>query len=108
RWRLTMRNWIWIAMLVAAPAAMAQDGWVSLFNGKDLTGWKLAENPASYSVKDGAIVAQGPRSHLYYDGPVGNHNFKNFELKFDAKTEPGSNGGMYFHTEYQEVNWPQK
>ena len=31
-----------IALLIAAaPAAFAQDGWISLFNGKDLAGWKI-------------------------------------------------------------------
>jgi hypothetical protein len=29
-------------------------------------------------------------------------------LKVDVKTEPGSNGGVYFHTAYQDVSWPDK
>jgi hypothetical protein len=33
--------------------------------------------------------------------------FKNFELKVDVLTEPGSNGGIYFHTKYQESGWPK-
>jgi len=34
--------------------------------------------------------------------------FKNFELKVDVMTEPGSNGGIYFHTKYQEKDWPRQ
>ncbi|AQG80087.1 3-keto-disaccharide hydrolase [Spirosoma montaniterrae] len=84
------------------------DGWVSLFDGKTFTGWKPAENPATFTIEDGAIVVFGPRAHLFYEGPVGNHNFKNFEWKAQVKTMPGSNSGMFIHTEYQNTGWPAK
>lgn len=87
-----------------APAAK----WIKIFNGKNLDGWKVNENPDTFKVEDGAIVVNGPRSHLFYDGPVMNHNFKNFEWKADVMTTPGSNSGMYFHTEFQEKGWPAK
>jgi len=95
-------------LLAAVPIASAQDGWISLFNGKDLTGWRVNQNAATFSVKDGAIVANGPVSHCFYDGDVLRHNFKNFELKVDVMTAPGSNGGIYFHTEYQDRGFPAK
>src|SRR5262249_37563018 len=97
-----------LCLLAAAPMLCAQSGWVSLFNGKDFTGWKVNENTATFSVKDGAIVANGERSHCFYVGPVGNHDWKDFELKVDVMTKPNSNGGIYFHTEYQEQSWPEK
>ena len=78
------------------------DDWVSLFDGKSLDGWKASETSGTFSVKDGAIVVFGPRSHLYYVGPVANHNFKNFELKVDVMTRPNSNGGVYILTEFEE------
>ena len=94
---------------IAGAALPAQDaGWVSLFDGKTLDGWKVGENAASFKVEDGAIVINGPRAHLYYDGPVANHDFKNFEFKADIMTTPGSNSGIYFHTAYQEGGWPSK
>ncbi len=94
---------------IAGATVPAQDaGWVSLFDGKSLDGWKVGENAASFSVADGAIVINGPRAHLYYVGPVGNHDFKNFEFKADVMTTPGSNSGIYFHTAYQEGGWPSK
>jgi hypothetical protein len=82
--------------------------WVSLFDGKTLNGWKVGENAASFKVEDGAIVVNGPVGHLFYDGSVGNHDFKNFEFKAKVMTVPGSNSGLYFHTKYQEKSWPSK
>src|SRR5260370_20670103 len=54
-------------------------------------------------MQDGAIVAKGPTSHCYYDGSFRNHSFRNFELKVDVMTRPGSNGGVYVLTEFQEA-----
>jgi Domain of Unknown Function (DUF1080) len=96
-----------IALMSIAGSAQT-DGWISLFDGKTLDGWKASENPATFSVADGAIVVAGPRSHLYYVGPVNDHVFTNFEFKADVMTTPGSNSGMYFHTEFQEGGWPAK
>jgi hypothetical protein len=97
------------ALVTLATATLpAQDGWVSLFDGKTLNGWKVGENAATFKVEDGAIVVNGERAHLYYDGPVRNHDFKNFEFKADVMTTPGSNSGIYFHTAYQEGGWPSK
>lgn len=105
------------SLLMAANPADAQKknkqakpriekGWVSLFDGKTFNGWKMAEeNQNAWSIQDGAIVANGPRSHLYYVGD--DKPFVNFELKIEAMTEPGSNGGIYIHTQYQEKGWPK-
>lgn len=103
-----------LGVLVAAcgaaekPAAEAEEGFVSLFDGKSLEGWKASENNETFSVVDGKIQAHGPRSHLFYVGPVGKHDFTNFELKLEVMTTAGSNSGVYFHTVYQERGWPRK
>ena len=94
--------------LAAVPVAPAQDGWITLFNGNDLTGWKIGGNQASFQIIDHALVANGPVAHAFYDGPVQNHDFKNFELMVDVRTAPGSNGGVYFHTGFQEAGFPKK
>ncbi len=96
------------SLSACSTSKKANDGWISLFDGKSLSGWKVNENPETFSVVDGAIVANGPRSHLFYNGPVANHNFKNFEFKATVMTMPGSNSGIYFHTEYQDQGWPAK
>lgn len=82
--------------------------WISLFDGKTLNGWKVNENDGTFKVENGMIVAAGSRSHLFYNGPVMNHDFKNFEFKASVMTTPGSNSGIYFHTQFQNEGWPAK
>ena len=95
-------------LLLASFAYTPQVDWVSLFDGKSLTNWKVGENANTFSVENGTIVAHGPTAHLFYEGDVHQHNFKNFEFKADVMTTPGSNSGIYFHTEYQDSSWPKK
>ncbi len=97
------------AMALSARAAGGEsDGWLSLFDGRSLAGWKAAENPDAFRVEDGAIVAHGTRGHLFYVGQVQNHDFKDFVMEAEVMTAPGSNSGIYFHTQYQEQGWPAK
>jgi len=82
------------------------DGWITLFDGKSLYGWVANEHPGSWQVANGAIVACGPRSHLYYladDRPL-----VNFELELEALTRAGSNSGVFFHTHWQRRGWLQQ
>ena len=88
--------------------AETKAGWQLLFDGKSLDNWKASDKPGTFSVANGEIVVKGPRSHLYYTGPIANHDFKNFELSVDVLTKPHANSGVYFHTEWQEVGWPFK
>ena len=97
-----------LLMLTASFSTQQDSKWVSLFDGKTLDGWKASEHPATFSVEDGAIVVHGPRAHLFYQGPVENHDFKNFEFKAQVMTTPGSNSGMYIHTRYQDEGWPSQ
>ncbi len=83
-------------------------GWISLFDGKSLNGWKAGENPGTFSVENGSIKVAGSRSHLFYEGTAMNHNFKNFEFKVRVMTKPGSNSGIYFHTAFQQKGFPDK
>ena len=96
------------AFILPALAADSDDGWVSLFDGKSLNGWKANEKPETFSVQDGEIVVKGDRSHLFYMGEVNGHDFKNFELKADIMAKKNSNSGVYFHTEFQDSGWPDK
>ncbi len=96
-------------VLLGSPAFADDHDWVDLWDGASFEGWKLStENPGSFKIEDGAIVAQGPRAHLFYAGEVGGGNFRNFELKVDVLAKNNSNGGIYFHTAYQETGWPDK
>jgi Domain of Unknown Function (DUF1080) len=102
-----------ILPLIAITASMSiiaadTDGWIPLFDGKSLDGWKANEAPGTFTLKDGILIVKGDRSHLFYDGPVQNHDFKNFQLKAEILTKPGANSGIYFHTDFQESGWPSK
>ena len=95
-----------LATAAAICAADSEEGFVKIFDGKTFDGWKIGDASAkSWRIEDGAFVTQGTRSHIFYVGDE--KPFKDFELKVDVMTEPGSNGGIYFHTKYQESNWPQ-
>lgn len=86
-------------------AEKTEEGFKRLDDGKTFKGWKISESPESWSIKDGAFVANGPRSHLFYVGD--DKPFKDFELKVDVLTKKDSNGGIYFHTKFQDVGWPK-
>lgn len=90
----------------AAPLASA-DEWIPLQDGKSLAGWKTAERPESWIVEDGVFVSRGERSHLFYVGKVGKHDFRNFEFQAEVMTSPGSNSGIYAHTKWQGPGWPE-
>jgi len=90
------------------PKAIAGE-WQSLFDGRSLAGWQSNdEKPGCFTVEDGAIKVSGGRAHLFYLGPDGKASFKDFEFKAKVKTTPGSNSGIYFHTQFQPAGWPEK
>lgn len=85
--------------------AQEDTGWIDMFDGKTLQGWKVNENPDSWKVEDGMLVCHGPRAHLFYVGD--DKPFTNFHFKAEVKTTQGSNSGIYFHTRYQATGWPK-
>jgi len=94
------------ALLIAGVTlAEDNDGFKAIFDGKSLDGWKKStENDKAIRLEDGAIVANGNRCHLFYVGA--DRPFKDFHLVLEVMTKPNSNGGVYFHTKYQEEGWP--
>jgi hypothetical protein len=101
-----------LLILATLPATRAADAWRTLFNGKDLSGWKPNVYPDSWSVVDGAIRARATKesSHLFYVGgrPDGFESFKDFELEVVARSEPNSNGGIFIHTGYSTMSAAQR
>jgi hypothetical protein len=111
----TLKYLLRASLIVALFAVLAgfesdrdTEEWITLFDGKTFDNWKASEHPGTFTIKDGAIVVFGERSHLFYTGPVRNHDFKNFEFRAQVMTTPGSNSGIFIHTEYQEEGWPSK
>jgi histidinol phosphatase-like PHP family hydrolase len=97
-----------VAVMAAAPLVGQDEGWVELFNGRDMTGWRPQTGPGSWRVEGGLLKADGPRCHLFYDGRVRGADFKNFEMEVEVMTRPSCNSGVYFHTRWQETGWPNK
>lgn len=79
------------------------DGWITLFNGKTMEGWRgynKAVCPAAWQVVDGAITLKGSGAGEAGGADGGDlvfaHKFKNFEFEFEWKVEKGSNSGVLY------------
>ena len=82
---------------VAAAEKSDDAGWVQLFDGKDVTGWKVyPEGTGNWQVKDGAIVGSGRASHLFSE----RGDYENFHYRVEAKINDGGNSGQYFRTQF--------
>jgi len=97
------------ALTASGGAVMAADvepGFTLLCDGTTFDGWKATtDHTDTWKIEDGAFVTRGQTAHLFYVGdPV---PFTNFDLKVDVMTDPGANGGIYFHTKYQEKGFPK-
>jgi hypothetical protein len=75
---------------------VADSAAIPLFNGKDLTGWKVVNGTGTYSVEDGCIVGTGKNikhnTFLRTEKTYKNFDFS-FEMKFDDLT--GNSGVMF-------------
>lgn len=101
KWRVAWRN-------IRVREIGDGGGFATIFDGQSLNGWRVNEHPESVRVENGALIVKGERAHVFYDGPVCQHDFKNFELHCLVKTKPGANSGIYFHTAFQDSGWPAR
>ncbi|HEY9048296.1 MAG TPA: DUF1080 domain-containing protein [Ohtaekwangia sp.] len=69
---------------------------ISLFNGKDLTGWKIYGTEKWYVEKGELICESGPDKQYGYLAT--DNEFKNFELTVEFKQESNGNSGVFFHS----------
>eukprot|EP01043_Picozoa_sp_COSAG02_P095772 COSAG02_NODE_32103_length_522_cov_0.855792_1_plen_55_part_01 len=55
-----MRHLIFALLLALIPANLvsAQTEWQTMFNGKNLDGWRINESPDSFKVVDGCLVVE--------------------------------------------------
>lgn len=87
-----------VCLLGGPLSAKTDDGWIPLFNGKDLTGWTVINGTAPYTIQGDAIVgttvAGSPNSFLAHD-----ETFGDFILEFEIKQEVGpTNSGVQFRS----------
>lgn len=85
-------NLLFVIILVSFTiTANAKPKWISLFNGKDLTGW-FVHGKATWSVQDGILVGEGGMGHIYTDATC-----TDFEAKGEFRISgTKSNSGFYF------------
>ena len=80
-----------LAFALIGPAQEPESGFVSLFDGKTLTGWTLlGKTGGGYLVRDGKIVCppQGGGNLLT------EKEYADFVLRFEFRLESGSNSGL--------------
>jgi hypothetical protein len=89
---------------LAVPASFAadDDGWIRIFNGKNLDGWKANEKPENWTVEDGLLVGRGSRSHLFY----AEREFTDLHFKATVKLNNKGNSGMYIRAAFGP-GWPK-
>jgi hypothetical protein len=82
--------------LGAAEPKAAAEPWVSLFNGRDLTGWKMVAltNPAPAVVEDGAMVLRQRINTIEHTFVASEREYDDFILELDLKDDPGFNSGI--------------
>jgi len=102
-----MRYWataVMAAMFVTVQAWAAEapqagkEGWIALFDGKDLTGWHVRhENQKNLWVVEGGVLRNtGTGTDLISDVPLVDH-----ELHVEYRTPPGGNSGVYLQGRYE-------
>ena len=83
-----------LAAFFTSSTCNADDGWVSLFDGKTLSGWnRAALGKAEYEVKDGAIhgtTVEGSQNSFL----ASEKEYGNFELKFEVRVHDKLNSGV--------------
>jgi hypothetical protein len=72
------------------------DGWLHIFNGKDLNGWTpLPEPTSNWKVENGILIGRGPPSHLFTEKA----DFENLHVRVHAKINAAGNSGVHFRAD---------
>ncbi|MFN7997302.1 MAG: DUF1080 domain-containing protein [Bryobacteraceae bacterium] len=100
---MKLRIWMLTLALAAVAAAQprlteAKEGWVSLFNGKDLTGW-VNVGGEKWTVEDGVIHGLGVTKGYGY--LMTDKNYRDFELALRFKCESDGNSGVFYRTSFK-------
>src|ERR1700712_1049114 len=103
------KSYLLILLLITAfPCALlfaqskSKEQWISLFNGKDLKGWKQLNGKAKYEVKNGEIIGttvlNEPNSFLATQKKYGD-----FIFEVDFKVDSTMNSGIQFRSEIKDA-----
>ncbi|QNI34726.1 DUF1080 domain-containing protein [Alloacidobacterium dinghuense] len=94
------KTWQWVGVKAPALVKTGEPKWgkpIQLFNGKDLTGWKMsAPGPPVWTAKDGNLVSPGNGPELISDT-----KFQDFKLHLEFNCGKDSNSGVYIRGRYE-------
>lgn len=91
-----MKN-LFVVLAFVSLSATAQNK--SLFNGKDLTGWKIYGTEKWYVDKGELVCESGPDKQYGYFATE--KEYKDFELTLEFKQESNGNSGVFFHSQIE-------
>jgi len=103
-----------LLLALSAASTQAQDGFTPLFNGKDLSGWKIFLDPKAkaepekiWTVKDGVIICEGSVNGYI----VTEKEYENYVLRvqwrWGEKPGRGRNSGVFVHVVGPDKIWPK-
>jgi serine/threonine protein kinase/formylglycine-generating enzyme required for sulfatase activity len=92
--------------VAATNAAQSDDGYVPLFNGKDLSGWSAGNQQGGWHVENGLLVGGGPAGDrfLYSDRA----DYKNFRLRVEARLKGDESSELWVRTQIPSTNSSSK
>ena len=94
-------RWTWSAVRAPLLQRKGEPKWgnpISLFNGKDLTGWKMSDptSTASWKVEDGTLVSPGHGPEI-----INEQKFQDFKLHIEFNCGAKANSGIYLRGRYE-------
>ena len=99
---MKIKSWALLAVIFLVGPAQAgadeSEDWISLFNGKDLSGWKLANEagPNGWTVHDGVYVNSSSSTDILTE-----RQFTDFHLHVEFNLPKGSNSGVYLRGNHE-------
>jgi hypothetical protein len=96
--RIVLLTTAMLLLIATAAGARHRERWISLFNGKDLSGWHLRHEGAhnGWTVERGLLVNTPPSADLVSDA-----KFRDFDLHYEYRYPAGSNSGVYLRGRYE-------
>jgi hypothetical protein len=93
--------WQWTGVRAPSLKRTSAAKWgkpTQLFNGKDLSGWKVSDPKATatWKVENGTLVSPGHGAELLSEA-----KFEDFKLHVEFNCAPGSNSGIYLRGRYE-------
>jgi hypothetical protein len=90
-----------LVSIVILPMHTTSSAWVSLFNGKDLTGWK-SNGEEKWVVEDGAILCASAANKYGY--LTTERTYRNFDLRLKFKPEGEGNSGVFLRSKITGID----